>query len=400
MQKKFLTTDEISNFYGIGEDTLRGLVDSGDLKALADRGDWKYRREELEALIKSGKLHPTKELPVMDEDAVDSDPDFPVQSAGSEKVDFLELDESALSADSPPPSKASSSSDVVVVLQPAAGGRSDSDIHLRGRDVPPGVDDATVLTDVNQVTPSVDSDHVLDETAEEAKEDSGLTLDAGDSGISLEGDSGISLDASDSGLTLEKARKSARAKDAATEPMVDQLKVTPDQESLLLGEDSGIPQLKFGESSGSLPKLFEDKPDGATTVLSTEEEQPSSFSGAVEAGASVQDLEVVEELQGSSAEEAIFADDEEEVVEASDEVFSEEYAEASGEGEEFLAAAPSKAKASEPTWGMLVNLSVIAASVLIAANAWLVVEGMTTMWNGAAPSGLASSLISMFAGLM
>jgi hypothetical protein len=96
MQKKFLTTDEITADYGIDAATVQALVDTGDLKALADRGTWKYRREDLNALITSGRLQPTKEMPVVDDFDLDEVLGLAKDEPESE-VDYLELDEDALS---------------------------------------------------------------------------------------------------------------------------------------------------------------------------------------------------------------------------------------------------------------------------------------------------------------
>jgi hypothetical protein len=240
---------------------------------------------------------------------------------------------------------------------------------------------------------------VLDETGD-AEHDSGISLEKQDSGITLAaGDSGISLERGDSGISLDRRDDRASVFHDADTEFMDQLGVTPDQE-MKVAEDSGIPQLKFQESDSGIPKLFEGKGDDATTVLSTsEDETPLSFSGAVEAGESVQDLEVVEELEEDAAVDVGEMLEEEEVLEASDEVFSEEFAVEGEEGEE-LAVAPGKAKvAAGPSWGGLVNVCVFAASFFIAVSVWLAVEGMFTMWTGAPTTGVASSIIDNIPGL-
>lgn len=386
MQKKFLTTDEIHEFYGIDADVVNDLVEAGELKALPDRGMMKYRSEDVAALIKSGKLHPTKELPELGEDAVESDLDFPVQSAGSEKADFLELDEDALAADSTaglppeePPAKATSSSDVVVVIDPGKGKGSDSDIHLRDEH-PPIPGDAPTLAEVEVAD---DSEHVLGDVDEEGitlpSGDSGITLEVGDSGITLADDSGLTIEG-DSGITLgSPGGKTSRP--AATEEMdatIDQPFRFADE------EDEPAPVLAKTVADEETPGLFDETSD-PTAVLDEE-----SKGG---------DRDVSDEL-----EEAVFSDDEtaaaaeEEVIEASDEIFAEEGEVEEGEG--LLEEAPGKPKVVGPTWGMLVNLSVIAASVVIAVNAWLIFEGLATMWSGADTSGPAQSLIQSLAGLM
>jgi len=389
MQKKFLTTDEINYLYGIEADVVNELVEAGDLKALPDRGTVKYRREDVNSLIKSGKLHPTKELPEVGEDAVGSDLEFPVQeSAGGEKVDFLELDEDALAADSDAKVRSGDSSKKISagtgpVLDATIGTGSDSDIHLKEKPAAaPG--DAVTEPDFDLMNAEPEGGHVLDETDEEgitlAPEDSGITLEVGDSGITLAGDSGITLKP-DSGITIENKTKPSEAE--------------YDLEDFdFASTEADAPVLAKPESE-EIPGLFGETPADATEVIDTEMAKTSSFSGAVAAGGTVQDLEVSDEL-----EEAVFGDEEvaeaeaeeefadEDVIDASEEVFGEE----GDEGE--LAAAPGKPKVTEPTWGMVANLSIIAASVLIGLNVWLIFEGLNTMWSGAPTSGPAASIIS------
>jgi len=146
--KKFLTTAEVTNFFGIEEGTVRALVETGDLKALADRGTWKYRRDDIEALIKAGRLHPTKEMPTVDDMDFDETMGFGDSSSADDRVDFLELDEEALAGESTMISggapaetndlrlsfteePAGSASDVRV-FTPSDSLSSDSDIQLRG----------------------------------------------------------------------------------------------------------------------------------------------------------------------------------------------------------------------------------------------------------------------------
>jgi hypothetical protein len=382
MQKKFLTTDEISEFYGIDADVVNELVDAGELKALPDRGTMKYRSDDVAALIKSGRLHPTKELPELGEDAVDSDLDFPVEPSGGEKADFLELDEDALAADSgaglspadsPPPAV---SSDEVVVLGPVVGKGSDSDIHLRDQPFAPADHDASTLAEMDIED---GSDHVLTEFDEEgitlAPDDSGITLETHDSGITLADDSGLTIEG-ESGITLGTGKASHTA---ATE----ELDATVDMPFRFTDEDEP-PKAVLSPTTAEdeTPGLF-DEGDDATAVVGLDSEDVSA--------ATADDVdEISEEL-----EEAVFDDEdasaEEEVIEASDEVFGE--AGETEESEEYLEAAPGKPKVVVPSWGGLVNFSVLAASVVIALNAWLVFEGLSTMWSGADTSGPAQAIV-------
>jgi hypothetical protein len=141
-----------------------------------------------------------------------------------------------------------------------------------------------------------------------------------------------------------------------------------------------------------------------TSVIAIDEDEDpdaSSISGQL-AGRSVADLDVSPELEegyvDEEGESGILGEaEEDEVVDVEDENFSEEYA--SSGSEELLEHAPARALPLEPSWGMPAQLMVLAAGVLVAANVWLMFEGLATMWTGAEPSGAAASLIGSLAGL-
>jgi hypothetical protein len=351
-------------------------------------------------------------------DELDSQLDFSLGPVGEEQVDFLELDESALASPAPAPSAPSdeganpglevpgdlgTSSDVTVVLDPGQQTGSDSDIRLRGEATPSaGGETPSVASE----SPSAEfgGDHVLlEENASVlSEEDSGISL-AGDSGISLASDSGISLAEdsgisleADSGLTLEGDRPSqptAAAVGAATEQF-DELSDVPYR---LADMDAGATQQFIDTADSSeVPGLLDQ-------TLITEPAQ--SFAGKIAGGATVEELEVSEDLDDAVADETDYAteaEEAEEPLDVSDEVFeeAEELTESAGESVAELPTTPARAKPSEPSWGAFVGVSVIVASLLVAANVWLAWEGLSTMWTGDEPSGPASSLISTIAGLM
>jgi hypothetical protein len=85
--KKFLNADEVAAEFGLDAATLQQFVESGEIRALADRGTWKYRRDELQALLTSGMIQP----PSASEDGqilTFHNPD--------DDVSYIELDEDAL----------------------------------------------------------------------------------------------------------------------------------------------------------------------------------------------------------------------------------------------------------------------------------------------------------------
>ena len=94
--KKFLTLAEVSSEFGLDEAALQQLVDSGEVRALADRGTWKYRRDELQTLIDSGKIaSPTAEI-WLDEGALPTEQVLTVGTEADDDLSYIELDEDAL----------------------------------------------------------------------------------------------------------------------------------------------------------------------------------------------------------------------------------------------------------------------------------------------------------------
>lgn len=114
MDKKFFTADELIATFGLTRGQIESLVGDGKLKALADRGTFKYRRDEIEALI-AGGLTPQGtpvDLGSSESDVISFDFDGEFDSPGSEAVSFLEIDEEALAG---APTGKDSSSDVSIV---------------------------------------------------------------------------------------------------------------------------------------------------------------------------------------------------------------------------------------------------------------------------------------------
>ena len=90
--KKFLTAEEVAAEFGLDEATLQQFVDSGEVRALADRGTWKYRRDELQSLVDAGKIS-SESLP----GSSLSDGNQVLTFDNSEDdLSYIELDETAL----------------------------------------------------------------------------------------------------------------------------------------------------------------------------------------------------------------------------------------------------------------------------------------------------------------
>lgn len=448
MERKFLSAEEVLSLYGVSPEGLQSLVASGVLRQLMDRGTAKFRREDVEQLASEGKFSGAGDQQTMDSSILTDESSHGL-TLGGDDLQFLDvdIDEDALSEQPTMISKTSpleggsgsgpelqnfatpASSGDNAILEPAEGDRSDSDILVQGSEsstsfvgsgsmldfgsstemAPPqetGVteedDSLTLATDESTLHSGSSSIFEGGESSVTAApgSDSGLslssavgpTLDPGESGISLTaGDSGISMSPGDSGIALDHSSKTEY-----------ELAPSPSSE-ILLGDEL--------HSEQTLELELNDEDEDVMGFL----QPPSGKSAPAKSGSlsdqfatgsdSVQDLDIVDELDGASGSsadliEAISDDDGidelEEVFEASDESFGE--AETFGD-DEFAPVAAKSRGPREPSWGIGSVVGLSAASLILAVNGWMAYEGVATMWTGDETSGIASSIISSIAGL-
>lgn len=282
MDKKFLSAEEAVALFGIAAADLQRLVDEGQLKALADRGSWKYRREEIEQLIKSGALAADVERGQQTLE-IETEKD----ESGSQDLAFLELDEQALaegatmvnpktdepaaplSPGSMPIAESLSEFELVTSLtgekSPSDSGKSEESSVIIGVDEEQKEGSDSDVTLVPNKTPdsgialSATTEHILtdeDHTLTPAEQMSGIAPSSdsdvrlADSGIALEPvDSGISLEA-DSGLTLESS--AVFGKDSAIKPADSGLTLEADSGLTLEAIESGLSLDKKTDSGISL----------------------------------------------------------------------------------------------------------------------------------------------------
>ncbi|MEI8018208.1 MAG: hypothetical protein WCH39_08390 [Schlesneria sp.] len=131
-QKKFLTADEVFQLFGVNEEALADLVDSGAVKALANLGSFKYRSEDFVALVAEGKLKPRADGEMFQPDSAGSIPFLILDDDGlppkmDEDLSFLELDEAALNEQANP---SSTGGEVPVFTGDDFTQKSDSDVRL------------------------------------------------------------------------------------------------------------------------------------------------------------------------------------------------------------------------------------------------------------------------------
>jgi hypothetical protein len=281
MSKKYLSLEEAAQKIGINPAELNRLREKGSIRAFADRGNWKFKEEDVQSLARSRQA--------------DSDPDVPLQLGTADDDSSAELvfSDEELGVEPTVVSKgslsdSSSDSDVRLIFDDGlnvpdaktgtSAEDSDSDVKLAGSTATPSPDtgsdsDVKLVGEAEPVTPTgSDSDVRLvssdssgevklaggpdsstirkkegssgDVAAVKDEDESGISLASG-SGISLDrgGDSGIAL-AADSGISLEKPGDSgiALASDSgiSLEQPNDSGISLSEESSIVLADDSGI----------------------------------------------------------------------------------------------------------------------------------------------------------------
>lgn len=454
MERKFLSAEEVMSLYGVSPEGLQSLIDGGELRQLMDRGTAKFRREDVEKLASAGRFAGAGDRETMDSSILTDESSHGL-TLGGDDLQFLDVDmgedelselPTMISKQSPLDSGSGSGPELQsfakpttdealgsdnAILEPAEGERSDSDILVQGsesstsfvgsgsmldfgsnKDMSPpqekgvtedAVDDSlTFATDESTLHSGSSSIFEGGESSVIAAPDSdsglslsstvGPTLDPGDSGISLTNeDSGISMSTGDSGIALDDSSKTEY-----------EMAPSPSSE-ILLGDELHSEQtleLDLNDEDEDVMGFLQ-PPSGKSAPA-----KPGSLSDQFATGSdSVQDLDIVDELDGASGSgadliDAISDDDGidelEEVFEASDESFGE--ADTFGDDEYAPVAAKSRGP-REPSWGIGSVVGLAAASLILAVNGWMAYEGVATMWTGDETSGLASSIISSIAGL-
>lgn len=264
--KKFLTAEEVTAEFGLNAESLQALIDSGDLQALADRGTWKYRRDELQELVDSGRI----QLPSLSEGVLKiHDPD---------DLSYIELDEEALSEQATTIKKGSDEgssdwfvpSDAVEMheedIAASISADSDSDVKIAPDysssnqadesaivlDFGPETDDTGSALRLPQTVPgSVDDIEIPDFQIEEVAEIETVgeldeveqwdEVGASDSSVRLGGDSAFGqvptgdavVPDEESGIVIEEADSKVGSSILGAQSMTD-------ESDLDLGEDSGI----------------------------------------------------------------------------------------------------------------------------------------------------------------
>jgi excisionase family DNA binding protein len=325
--KKYLSLEEAAQLMGVATSEVMRLREKGDLRGFADRGNWKFKAEDVEEARRRRSPDSNPDVPLIaDDDSALGD--FGVGGSTSDSDvrlvmgDDLKAQLTGSSGDVPvfkpkkgsdsdvrlvgtPDLKKESDSDVKLIKSKGSDSgvklsRSDSDVRLAGPTAKLADSDSDVrlampagksLTDSDSDVrlappPGSDSDvKLLDQRGQSGGslfDDEPLALDAGDSvllddesGVALGGDSGIRL-TGDSSLRLsgESGIQLRRPQDSGIlleRPGDSGFRLADDEQTAFkLKDDSGI-KMGGGKSSPKLksgPKAPPDDDLGATIPMS------------------------------------------------------------------------------------------------------------------------------------
>ena len=289
------------------------------------------------------------------------------------------------------------------------GGVSDDS----GMSLAPAGDSGLALADSGIALSAGSAASVMDD-------ESGITLGLDDSGLSLEADdSGLSLEsAGDSGISLSSPDKTLSEGDFTSSMFDDDHDAGRTQTLDISNEFDDDSSFDMNLSDGGKTAEFQigdedDVEETAATVVKKGRNKKDG-PGLTEAfklddSLEVEDLDIADDLEaGVDVEDDEVAEiEEDEVFDASEETFSDEVdAVEDDDGEGYITAAAGAAAAAkalgprEPSWGMGMSVGLIAGSLFLAANGLIMWAGVSSMWNGADPTGPAAGLISQLAGMI
>ncbi len=178
MSKKYLSLEEAASLLNVPTLELMRMREQGEVRGFADRGNWKFKVDDVEALARTRMADSNPDIPLFadDEDGVGEQPTIISKGSPEESESILDDDDDASSL-------ADSESDVQLVGGPEIDlENSDSDVRLVGLD-----SSEELLTDQNKTAPELDlagSDSDVRLTSD-SDSDVRLSSDDSDSDVSL-----------------------------------------------------------------------------------------------------------------------------------------------------------------------------------------------------------------------
>ncbi|WP_437193701.1 helix-turn-helix domain-containing protein [Planctomicrobium sp. SH527] len=179
MTKKYLSLDEAAQLLGMPQEELVRLREKGEIRGFADRGTWKFKQDDVDALARRRQADSSPEVPLYDPAPGVGEQPTVIRRETRGPSDSNLLNDDAV--------RSGSDSDVRLVGSRGqeSGTGTDSDIKLRNADGPLQTDpEIPILTggsdsDVKLVRPDSDSDVKLSLPGS----DSDVKLSAEDTGL-------------------------------------------------------------------------------------------------------------------------------------------------------------------------------------------------------------------------
>ena len=444
MSKKYLTIEEAAALIGVEKAELNRLREQGQIRAFADRGNWKFKEEDVENFARNRQLDSAFDLGLDSSESMEG----PVVSDSSSDLIFSD---DALQAPKLGGGDSADDSDVRLIFddapkpaaKPKPSAKSDSDVRLvsdaSSSEVFSKPGSAVRLTDEPRSSDSTsDSDvRLLSDKAPAASgpaakgpagkapsdrgddsgstdllplNDSGISLEsANDSGISLSsdstmfigGDSGISLSSDDEeGISLSdipvvapqgsEKTKGPAAKSGAKAP------VKKRDDDLT----TSIPAMKddpLADTEDALPLRAADNDDSDSSETSVITLDDDSEEYSVDGDSSSEFVAAEEDEEAEVLEDVVGEDDEivEDVFGADDEDFDDGLTAGESSGE---IATPRAAVAVEQDWGVgtLVGLGLSTVAMLLCGV--LMLDMVRNLWHTDVNSRnpFASLLLDLF----
>ncbi|MBI5760835.1 MAG: helix-turn-helix domain-containing protein [Planctomycetales bacterium] len=304
MGKKYLSIEEVADLLGVAPSDVTRLREKGEIRAFADRGNWKFKPEDVEQLQRTRQFDSDPAVPLAkpssDDSVLSDDEELSEQptiirkspKGGTSDSDVRLMTDNLLpdEDDEIGVPLSDSDSDVRLATEKPTGKDpgSDSDVKLVGpgdslSDVKlvdekdPGESDSDVK--LTSEMPDSDSDVKL-AGMEDSDSDVKLSLDSSDSDVRLSASANVLDEDSDSDVQLSGAGSSKKS--LSSDRSDSDVRLIPESKP----KSSKITKKDAGNQQGTVAELRLPEPDEAggdetvTFSLGDEEEAPTNDEGS------------------------------------------------------------------------------------------------------------------------
>jgi hypothetical protein len=238
MAKKYLSLQEAADHLGISEEQLKQSRADGDIRGFADRGNWKFRQEDIDEYGRTLQLDSSPEVPLMDAD--DSNVLADDEEISEQPTIIRKQDDSNIFSDDDDLGEGASDSGVRLVLDSKLMDAPLADSGVEGTDV---ASDSSVDIPLSLVLE--DDDDESGEMLDLGRSDSDVRLSVDLDNDDLLADSSNEVILNEVILTGAESDSDVRLLDQ-TQPMI--LNDAPDL-GLAPDSDSDVAMIKTGSDS-------------------------------------------------------------------------------------------------------------------------------------------------------